>query len=172
MAVAYRKAAAEWRPPVDPPESPSEQPERATPSEIPGAVPEAAPPAPAEIPSARAHGSFLVSRGRAGPLTIALAALLAQGCATAPLVWTKPGAEASAARGEIAECRVLAADQMWRMTWEEMWPPRFYDPRFMPPYYRAARPFWLGVPHSLELERSLVEFCMHSKGYQLSAPRD
>ena len=57
---------------------------------------------------------------------------------------------------------------MWRMTWENMWPPSFYDPDFMPPYYRAARPFWLGAPNSLELERSLIDFCMHSKGYRLA----
>jgi hypothetical protein len=53
-----------------------------------------------------------------------------------------------------------------------MWPPSFYDPRFMPPFYRAPRPFWYGAVDSLELEKSLIDFCMHSKGYRLSVLRD
>jgi hypothetical protein len=70
---------------------------------------------------------------------------------------------------DLRECRQLAADEMWRMSWEMMWPPPFYDPRYMPPYYRNRRPFWFDFPRSYELERSLVDFCMHSKGYRLQA---
>ena len=105
-------------------------------------------------------------------LLLAVVVPLAQSCAMTPVVWTKPDAEPSAASREVADCRKLAADLMWRMTWEDMWPPSFYDPRFMPPFYRAARPFWLGVPNSLGLEQSLITFCMHSKGYRLSALPD
>jgi hypothetical protein len=105
-------------------------------------------------------------------LLLALAASLTLGCAMTPLVWTKPDAEPSAANREVTDCRMLAVDLMWRMTWEDMWPPSFYDPNFMPPYYRGPRPFWLGAPNSLELERSLIDFCMHSKGYRLSALPD
>jgi hypothetical protein len=31
-------------------------------------------------------------------------------------------------RGSFRECRQLAADESWRMSWERY----FYDPRFMP----------------------------------------
>jgi hypothetical protein len=109
---------------------------------------------------------------RLGPmhlLLLSVAVLLPHGCAMTPVVWTKPGVEPSAVNSEVSDCRTLAVDLMWRMTWEDMWPPSFYDPGFMPPYYRGARPFWLGAPSSLELEQSLIAFCMHSKGYRLSA---
>ena len=102
-------------------------------------------------------------------LPLAVAVSLIQSCATMPVMWAKPGAEPGTASREVAECRTLAADLMWRMTWEDMWPPSFYDPRFMPPFYRGTKPFWLGAPDSLELEQSLIDFCMHSKGYRLSA---
>jgi hypothetical protein len=102
----------------------------------------------------------------------AIAVTLTQSCATTPLVWTKPGAEPSATSRELADCRLLATDLMWRMGWEDMWPPFFYDPLYMPPFYRASRPFWLGVPNSLELKQSLITFCMHSKGYRQSPSPD
>jgi hypothetical protein len=94
--------------------------------------------------------------------------LLIEGCAMTPVVWTKAGADEALAQADIRECRLLADDQAWRMRWERMWPPSFYNPRYMPPYYHAARPFWLGFPMSFELEEALVDFCMHSKGYRLS----
>jgi hypothetical protein len=53
--------------------------------------------------------------------------------------------------------------------WERNWPPSFYDPLFMPPYYRGLRPFWFDFPSSLERESALVDFRMHSKGYRLKA---
>jgi hypothetical protein len=102
----------------------------------------------------------------------AVGVALTYGCAMTPVVWTKPGADPSAANTELADCRTLSVDLMWRMTWEGMWPPSFYDPKFMPPYYGATRPFWLGASNSLELERALIDFCMHSKGYRLSALPD
>jgi hypothetical protein len=93
-------------------------------------------------------------------------ALLA-GCVGQAFVWTKADGSDSDAASDLRECRVLADDQAWRMDWAMRWPPRFYDPRFMPPFYRSARPFWLDFPNSMELEQALVEFCMHSKGYRL-----
>lgn len=111
----------------------------------------------------------LARLGSLCPLMLAIAATLTQGCAMTPVVWTKPDAEPNEANKEVADCRTLALDLMWQMSWEEMWPPSFYDPTYMPPYYGGARPFWLGAPSSLELERSLIEFCMHAKGYRLSA---
>jgi hypothetical protein len=105
-------------------------------------------------------------------LLLGVAAALGQSCAMTPLVWTKPGVEPNAASREAADCRMLAMDHMWRMTWEDMWPPFFYDPRYMPPIYGSTRPFWVGVPNSFELEQSLITFCMHSKGYRLAASPD
>jgi hypothetical protein len=102
-------------------------------------------------------------------MLLAVAALATQSCAVAPLVWSKPDSNQGEASAALAECRALAVDEMWRMSWEETWPPVFYDPRFMPRIYRRSTPFWLGVPSSLELERELTEFCMHSKGFRLSA---
>jgi hypothetical protein len=96
-----------------------------------------------------------------------LGALLVQACATTPIVWTKPDADEGQALADIRECRVLAHDEMWRLGWERTWPPSFYDPLFMPPFYRGARPFWHDFPMSVEREQALFEFCMHSKGYRL-----
>jgi hypothetical protein len=98
---------------------------------------------------------------------IAAAALAA--CTTTPVVWTKADATRELAVSDLADCRRLAADEMWRLGWERTWPPRFYDPLFMPPYYRGPRAFWLDYPLSIERERALVDFCMHSKGYRLEA---
>jgi hypothetical protein len=105
---------------------------------------------------------------RALPL---LGLLLLQACAMTPVVWTKPGVDDSDAVADLGDCRRLAADEMWRMDWERMWPPSFYDPRFMPPFYRGPRPFWFDFPMSLEREQALIDFCMHSKGYRLEALR-
>ena len=90
-------------------------------------------------------------------------------CATTPMVWTMADGEAGNPDADLQECRQLAADEMWRMSWDRMWPPRFYNPRFMPPYYLNRRPFWYDFPDSFEREEALVEFCMHSKGYRLEA---
>jgi hypothetical protein len=109
----------------------------------------------------------LSNLGKIGSIVIAAAALGA--CAIAPVVWTKPDATPTLASQDLAECRHLAADEMWRLGWERSWPPRFYDPLFMPPYYRGPRAFWLEFPLSIERERALVDFCMHSKGYRLEA---
>lgn len=98
-------------------------------------------------------------------LLVGAAALAA--CAMTPVAWTKADGTAELASADLAECRRLAADEMWRLGWERSWPPRFYDPLFMPPYYRGPRAFWLDFPLSLERERALVDFCMHSKGYRL-----
>lgn len=101
-------------------------------------------------------------------LILPMIALLAAGCATTPMVWTKPGgATESVVAADLSDCHKLADDQAWRMSWVRRWPPTFYNPRYMPPYYHSARPFWLGYPMSLETEQALVEFCMHSKGYRL-----
>ena len=102
-------------------------------------------------------------------ITMTIAAAAVSGCAMAPVVWTKPDATQALASSDLAECRTLAADEMWRMGWERGWPPRFYDPRFMPPYYRGPRAFWLDFPLSMERQQALVDFCMHSKGYRLEA---
>lgn len=91
------------------------------------------------------------------------------GCAMTPVVWQKPDSTEALAATDLAECRRLAQDEMWRMGWERSWPPSFYDPLFMPPYYRGPRAFWLDFPSSFERERALVDFCMHSKGYRLEA---
>jgi hypothetical protein len=100
-------------------------------------------------------------------LLVALVSLAA--CAVAPAVWNRPDATAALVTADLAECRRLALDEMWRLGWERNWPPRFYDPRFMPPYYRGLRPFWFDFSSSLERESALTDFCMHSKGYRLEA---
>lgn len=93
-------------------------------------------------------------------------------CAMTPVVWTKEDVTRDLVATDLAECRRLANDEMWRMGWERRWPPPFYDPRFMPPYYRGPRPFWFDFSASFEREQALVDFCMHSKGYRLeSLPR-
>lgn len=100
-------------------------------------------------------------------LSVAALALTA-GCAMTPMIWTKTGGVAEAdVTADLRDCERLADDEMWRMSWQRNWPPGFYDPRYMPPYYRSPRPFWLGFPMSFEREQALVEFCMHSKGYRL-----
>jgi hypothetical protein len=96
-----------------------------------------------------------------------LMALGLVGCAMTPVVWNKDGATSESVAVDIADCRRLAADEMWRSGWERNWPPSFYDPRFMPPFYRGRQPFWFDYPVSIERERALVDFCMYSKGYQL-----
>ena len=98
---------------------------------------------------------------------VVLGAATLAACATAPVVWTKADATSELASSDLADCRRLAYDEMWRMGWERSWPPRFYDPRFMPPYYRGPRPFWFDFPSSIEREQALIDFCMHSKGYRL-----
>ena len=95
------------------------------------------------------------------------AALLASGCAMTPVIWTKPESTAELASTDLSQCHQLAHDEMWRMGWERNWPPGFYDPRFMPPFYHNPRPFWLDFPMSIEREQALIDFCMHSKGYHL-----
>ena len=102
-------------------------------------------------------------------VTFLLSLLLIQGCAMTPVVWSKAGVEENQIIADIRDCRMLAADEMWRLGWERNWPPRFYDPLFMPPFYRGPRPFWFDFPMSIEREQALVDFCMHSKGYRLQA---
>jgi hypothetical protein len=102
-----------------------------------------------------------------GGTIIGIGVVLLAGCATGSLAWVKADQTDGNAASELADCRALARDEAWRMDWEMRWPPRFYDSRFMPPFYRAARPFWLGYPMSIEREHALVDFCMHSKGYRL-----
>lgn len=102
-------------------------------------------------------------------ITMTIVAATLAACATVPTVWTKADATPALAASDLTDCRRLAADEMWRMGWERNWPPRFYDPLFMPPYYRGPRAFWLDFPLSIERERALVDFCMHSKGYRLEA---
>jgi hypothetical protein len=97
---------------------------------------------------------------------LAFAALLAS-CAIGRSAWVKVDGENADVEFDWRECRQLAADEMWRMSWDTMWPPRFYDPTFMPPFYLNRRPFWYDFPTSIELEQALVDFCMHSKGYRL-----
>jgi hypothetical protein len=94
-------------------------------------------------------------------------ALITFGCAMTPVVWTKADSTSELVSGDLSQCHQLAHDEMWRMGWERNWPPPFYDPRFMPPFYRNARPFWLDFPMSIEREQALIDFCMHSKGYRL-----
>lgn len=101
--------------------------------------------------------------------TLVFAAIALVSCATTRVVWTKADGSPGDPVADLNECRVLAADEMWKMGWESRWPPRFYNPRFMPPYYMNRRPFWYDFPSSWELERALVEFCMHSRGYRLEA---
>lgn len=98
---------------------------------------------------------------------LVLVGLVLTSCATAPIAWTRANATPEFASSDLTDCRRLANDEMWRMGWERRWPPPFYDPRFMPPFYRAMRPFWFDFPASLEREQALVDFCMHSKGYRL-----
>jgi hypothetical protein len=86
-----------------------------------------------------------------------------------PLVWNKPESTVEQVADDLLDCRRLADDEMWRHDWERRWPPSFYNPAFMPPYYRNARAFWLDFPMSFEREQALVDFCMHSKGYHLQA---
>lgn len=95
------------------------------------------------------------------------ASVVLASCATMPMVWAKADGSIGDSTVDLASCRDLAADEMWRMSWDTQWPPRFYNPRFMPPYYLNRRPFWYDFPSSFELEEALVEFCMHSKGYRL-----
>jgi hypothetical protein len=106
-------------------------------------------------------------RRTCGVVAFVTAATLLQSCATTPIAWMKPEGDSRASPSEIDDCRKLALDEMWRMSWERMWPPAFYNPLFMPPMYAAAQPFWLGGS-SRDLEQSLVDFCMYSKGYRPS----
>jgi hypothetical protein len=93
--------------------------------------------------------------------------LLLAACSTTAAVWTKPDSTSELVSSDLSQCHRLAHDEMWRMGWERNWPPPFYDPRFMPPFYHSARPFWLDFPVSIEREQALIDFCMHSKGYRL-----
>jgi hypothetical protein len=102
-------------------------------------------------------------------IVTAIGVLALSGCAMTPVVWTKPEATPQLVSTDLADCRRLVADEMWRLGWERNWPPAFYDPLFMPPYYRGMRAFWLDFPRSFEREQALLEFCMHSKGYRLEA---
>ena len=95
------------------------------------------------------------------------AALLLSACAMTPVVWTKAESTPALVSADLMDCHRLADDASWRLGWERRWPPPFYDPRFMPPYYHGRRAFWLDFPMSLEREQALVDFCMHSKGYHL-----
>ena len=104
-------------------------------------------------------------------MLVAAIALLC-GCAMTPVVWTRESVAEADMSADILDCRMLARDEAWRITWEMMWPPSFYDPRFMPPFYRSPMPFWFDYPMSLERERALRDFCMHSKGYRLQALPD
>ena len=106
-------------------------------------------------------------RGTSHVLAFVTVATLLQSCATTPIAWMKLEADPKASRGELDDCRKLALDEMWRMSWERMWPPAFYNPVFMPPMYAAAQPFWLGG-NGRDLEQNLVDFCMYSKGYRPS----
>jgi hypothetical protein len=106
-------------------------------------------------------------RGTSHVLAFVAAATLLQSCATTPIAWMKPDADQKASLGEFYDCRKLALDEMWRMSWERMWPPAFYNPMFMPPMYAAAQPFWLGGS-GRDLEQNLIDFCMYSKGYRHS----
>lgn len=101
------------------------------------------------------------------PISVILGAAWLAACALMPVPWSKPGATEDVVTNDFNDCRRLALDQMWRQGWERSWPPAFYDPSFMPPYYRSQRAFWLEFPPSLEREQALVDFCMHSKGYRL-----
>jgi hypothetical protein len=107
---------------------------------------------------------------RKAVLAMTIPALAA--CAMARVAWDKADATPELVSADSADCRRLVADEMWRLGWERNWPPAFYDPLFMPPYYRGRRAFWLEFPRSLERERALFEFCMHSKGYRLEALPD
>jgi hypothetical protein len=98
-----------------------------------------------------------------------LGSALLAACAMMPVVLNKPEATPETVATDLDECRHLAADEAWRLGWETRWPPTFYNPAFMPPYYRGRRAFWLDFPMSLERERALVDFCMHSKGYHLES---
>lgn len=102
-------------------------------------------------------------------LTFLLGLSAIASCTTTPVVWMKDDYAADEVRLDLAECRRLAKDEAWRMDWERRWPPSFYDRHYMPPYYRWDRPFWYGYPSSLEREHDLRDFCMHSKGYRLTA---
>ena len=106
-------------------------------------------------------------RGSWHAFALVTAVTLLQSCATTPIAWMKPDVQQAASPAEFYNCRKLALDEMWRMSWERMWPPSFYDPRFMPPTYAAVQPFWLGGS-GRDLEQSLVDFCMYSKGYRPS----
>src|SRR5258705_13230173 len=98
-----------------------------------------------------------------------LGSALIGGCAATSVVWTKPGVDQRDVAVDVSQCRGLVDDEGWRVSWEATWPPRFYDPLFMPPYYIGPRPFWHDFPLSLEREQALFKFCMHSKGYRLHA---
>ena len=88
-------------------------------------------------------------------------------CTGVQYVWVNPELGEREALADLRECRMLANDASWRMMWEMRWPPRFYNPRYMPPFYAAPMPFWYGFPMSIEREHALADFCMHSKGYHL-----
>jgi hypothetical protein len=117
-------------------------------------------------------GGYVALQARGGKpmrtILVLLWAAMLTACSSTPIVWSKAEATPETARADLIDCRQLALDEMWRLGWERSWPPRFYDPRFMPPYYRSMRPFWLDFPLSLERESALVDFCMHSKGYRRS----
>jgi hypothetical protein len=82
-------------------------------------------------------------------------------------VWQKPGTTRALVDADLTDCRRLVLEDQWRAGWERSWPPQFYDPQYMPPYYRSQHPFWLDFQTSPERELAMVDFCMHSKGYRL-----
>lgn len=93
------------------------------------------------------------------------------GCAS-NLAWQRPDTSQMQASRDQQECRRLARDESWRLGWEDTWPPRFYDPAFMPPFYAYRRPFWRYFPNSAETEYALADFCMHSKHYRIESYGD
>lgn len=107
-----------------------------------------------------------MSRRRVREALLSLCAASLAACVSVP-VWDRPGATPALVDADFDECRRLVLDDMWRLGWERNWPPRFYDPEFMPPYYRSLQPFWFDFSTSLERESAMIDFCMHSKGYRL-----
>ena len=70
-------------------------------------------------------------------VVIALSAVSLAACALTPVPWTKAGATEDLVTEDFNDCRRLALDQR------------------------------LGSPPSLEREQTLIDSCMHSKGYRL-----
>lgn len=97
------------------------------------------------------------------PLLLILLAL----AACTPLRWDKPGVTMDMKNQDLMDCDRLAARQAMADSWDYAWP--WMGPRY-DRFGRPVDPFWgrhYTMMDRMDRERSLRDFCMRSKGYDL-----